>query len=624
MNESRHWALDFLRRWWWLMVLGIILPMPVSIYLVSRQTDYYRARATLMVGTSLQNPDPDTRMINLSNYLATAYARLATEGPVLEEVIEKLDLPYSSNQLKGAVSTQVYRDAGLLEIAVVDTDPQRAADIANAIAEALIARTPGSREEYQQQQQFIEQQLAKLEQRIRETEEEINTLRDHLPEITSAAELAEAQQRLKELEDIRSTDRSNYASLLELYRTEMPNTLSLFEPATPPARPIPKHSWQIVLAASVLGLGLTAGAAYIVDLLDDSLRWSPGGPNRIGGMPIFGVVSHLPIKAGEVLEPPDPLSPSAEALRSLRAHILLHCGAVHPQVLLVTSASPRAGKSVVSHLLAWAFATGGKRVALVDADLRHPGLHEHFQMPNLFGLSDFLQQPKATDGNFWEKALVATDEPNLLFLPAGRPPIDPTLWLTRPAIRELITALLAQAEMIIFDSPPERMAPEVTELASLADVIVMVGRQGRTSRHRLLESSERLRLHRAEGIFGVVVNDVRLRGRSYTYYTAYRRESRRRFFKPVTTAEGKTVIGVAEMAEMLGVSRSTVRRWCRDGRLPAFRRRMRWWCGEEEFRALLEQWQEGVAAWPLAGSKTHPDSPSPAEDEANHDDQPSA
>ncbi len=623
MNESRHWALDFLRRWWWLMLLGIILPMPVSIYLVSRQTDYYRARATLMVGTSLQNPDPDTRMINLSNYLATAYARLATEGPVLEEVIEKLGLPYSPSQLKGAVSTQVYRDAGLLEIAVVDTDPQRAADIANAIAEALIARTPGSREEYQQQQQFIEQQLAKLEQRIRETEQEINTLRDQLPEITSAAELAEAQERLKELEAIRSTDRSNYASLLELYRTEMPNTLSLFEPATPPTRPVPKHTWQIVLAASVLGLGLTAGAAYIVDLLDDSLRWNGGGVSRIGGLPVFGVVGHLPIKAGEGLEPPDPLSPAAEALRSLRAHILLHCGAVHPQVLLVTSASPHAGKSVVAHLLAWAFATGGRRVVLVDADLRHPGLHEHFQMPNLFGLSDFLQQPSAATGEFWEKALVATDEPNLLFLPAGRPPIDPTLWLTRPATRELITALLAQAEMIIFDSPPERVAPEVTEMASLSDVVVMVARQGRSSRHRLLESSERLRLHRAEGIFGIVINDVRLRGRHDTYYAPYHLERRWRFFKPVTTAEGRGVVGVAEMAEMLGVSRSTVRRWCRDGRLPAFRRRMRWWCGEHEFRALLEQWREGVAAWPLVGSKG--DSalfPSP-QDEVG-DDQPSA
>ncbi len=620
MNNSRHWALDFLQRWWWLLVLGIVIPMPLSIYLVMRQTDYYQARTTLMVGTSLQNPDPDTRMISLSNYLATAYARLATERPVLEEVIDELGLPYSPAQLKGAVSTQVYRDAGLLEITVVDTDPQRAADIANALAQALIARAPGSREEYQQQQQFIEQQLAKLEARIQETEEEINRLRDQLPTITSAAELAEVQERIKELEAIRSDDRANYASLLDLYRTQMPNTLSLFEAAVPPSRPIPKHGWQLVLAASVLGLALTAGVAYLIDVLDDSLRWSPSATARVGGLPLFGIISHQPIKAGEEVHPPDPLSPAAEALRSLRAHILLHCGAVQPQVLLVTSASPRAGKSVAAHLIAWAFAIGGKRVVLVDTDLRHPVLHEHFQMPNLFGLSDLLQRPQSLGEALWSRAIVRTDEANLYFLPAGRPPLDPTLWLTRHTIRMLITALLEQADMVVFDSPPEGIAPEVTEMASLADVILLVGRQGRTSTHRLLQSGERLRLHRAEGIFGVVVNDVRLRGRAYAYCLPYRQPKRHIFFKPVLTSEGKGVIGVAEMAEALGVSRSTVRRWCREGRLPAFRKRMRWWCGEETFQRLLQRWrEEGYHAMEGASASARP-----SEDLEGDDDRASA
>ncbi len=591
MNNSRHWALTFLQRWWWLLLLGIMLPMPPAAYLATRQTDYYRARATLMVGTSLQNPDPDTRTINLSNYLATAYARLATEGPVLEEVIDELDLPYSPSQLQGSISTQVYRDAGLLEITVIDTDPQRAADIANAIAEALIARAPGSQEEYRQQQHFIEQQLAKLEDRIKETEEEINRLRDQMPGITSAAELSEVRERIKELEAIRSTDRANYADLLALYRTQMPNTLSLFEAATPPSRPVPKHEWQLVLAASVLGLGLTAAAAYLIDLLDDSLHWNPEGPTRIGGIPIFGIISHLPLRKAAGVHPPDPLSPAAEALRSLRAHILLHCGAVHPQLLLVTSSSARSGKSVAAHLIAWAFATGGKRVILVDADLRHPSLHEHFQIPNLFGLSDLLQHPQAMEEHLWEKALVQTDEPNLLFLPAGRPPIDPTLWLTRPTLRELITTLLEKAEMLIFDSPPEEIAPEVTEIASLTDVIVLVGRHRRTSAHHLLRSGEQLRTHRAEGIFGIVINDVRLRGSSYACNLPYR-QSRPRFLKPVLTAEGNGVIGVAEMAEILGVSRSTVRRWCKEGRLPAFKQRMRWWCDEQKLRPLLQQWRD--------------------------------
>ena len=87
------------KRWWWLLIVSAIIPMALSYYFVSQQPDLYQAKATIMVGTSLLNPDPDPRQINLSSTLAAAYAELVRQGPVTEAVIERLGLERAPEQL---------------------------------------------------------------------------------------------------------------------------------------------------------------------------------------------------------------------------------------------------------------------------------------------------------------------------------------------------------------------------------------------------------------------------------------------------------------------------------------------------------------------------------------------
>jgi len=166
MDKGIYQYLRVVKRWWWLLVVGAIIPMVVSYYFTSRQPDFYQAKVTLMVGTTLQSADPDLRLMDTSRSLANAYARLVTYDPITEAVVERLGLERSPGQLASQITTWVHPEAQLLEIRVVDTNPQAAVLIANALAEELVARTPAADEVQQVEAAFTRQQLDDLRARI--------------------------------------------------------------------------------------------------------------------------------------------------------------------------------------------------------------------------------------------------------------------------------------------------------------------------------------------------------------------------------------------------------------------------------------------------------------------------
>ncbi|HID63880.1 MAG TPA: hypothetical protein EYP49_14260, partial [Anaerolineae bacterium] len=260
MDRNVRQYLRLIRRWWWLLVVGAVIPMVVSYYFASQQPDLYQAKATIMVGTGLQNPDPDPRQISLGNALATAYAELVKQGPVVEAVIERLGLRRTPGQLAAQIGTRTYSGAQLLEIQVTDTNPEAAALIANALADELIRRSPASGGNDPAQQEFIRNQLEELQAKIGSVGEQINELTASLSELTSAAEIQETRGQIAALEEVRATYQTTYANLLDSYRAESPNVLLLFDPAVAPHRPISSKTKLIVAVAGAAGLGLALGA----------------------------------------------------------------------------------------------------------------------------------------------------------------------------------------------------------------------------------------------------------------------------------------------------------------------------------------------------------------------------
>ncbi len=149
----------------------------------------------------------------------------------------------------------------------------------------------------------------------------------------------------------------------------------------------------ITLLAALCGLLLAVGIAFLVDYLDDTVK-SPEDVAEVAGIPTLGVIARIKPEKGrhkDCATLSDPRAPASEAFRTLRTNLGFASVDAPLRAILVTSAVPGEGKTTVACNLAVAFAQAGKRVYLVDADLRRPGVHLTFQLPNVMGLSRLLR-----------------------------------------------------------------------------------------------------------------------------------------------------------------------------------------------------------------------------------------
>jgi capsular exopolysaccharide synthesis family protein len=588
--------LRLIKQWWWLLVVATVVPTVVSYYFVSKQPDFYQAKVTLMVGTSLQSANPDPRLMDTSSALAAAYRQLVTYDPITEAVVERLGLERSPGQLASQISTWIYPEAQLLEIRVVDSHPRAAALIANALAEELIARTPAADEVQRVEADFTRQQMDDLRARIEKVQADIQKLSASMFDLTSAAEIQDAQEQLDGLRSIESMYQSTYAQLLGSYIGGSPNILRIFDPAVEPRRPMGRKTLPVVAIAGAAGFGLALAAVFLIEYLDDSVRWEGETKQTLLEMPVLGAIAKMRDGKRSIVDAVDPESPSAEMVRTLRTNIFLTAGGQALETLLVTSPTARAGKTFVVAQLGLAIAAGGRRVIMVDADLRKPTLHELFDRPNIFGLSELLAGDAPLGDSDWPRGVQETGVENLYLLSAGRPPLDPGWLLISPRLGELLDALKEQADVILMDSAPGLAAPDALVLASAADGTLMVVGAGITSRSKTLKTKERLTKRDGVSILGVAFNRVKVDSDRYCSRSRgmrHRRSgrgfgARLRARLPLRSAkDGQAIFNQAEMADYLGVSRATVRRWCKSGRLPAFKSWLRWRIKEEDLQTVV-------------------------------------
>jgi capsular exopolysaccharide synthesis family protein len=582
--------LKLLKRWWWLLILGALIPMGVSYVFASRQPDYYQARATVMVGSSLQDPNPDPWQMNMTGNLASAYAELVKQRPVTEAVIQRLGLAEerSPEALAGQIQTRIYSEAQLLEIQVTDANPEAAALIANALAEELIRRSPASSGVDPEQQEFVRAQLEELQAKIERVGADIDELTGSLADLTSAAEIQEAQERIAALEQVKSTYQSTYASLLEVSLSESPNMLSLFSPALKPEWPIPQRTNLTVAVAGAAGLGLALAAVVGIEYFDPSLRWDHRESQSVLGLSNLGAIPRVRRDGRYVMDKDTP-APLSAGFHALLANLTL----IKPEnpygTLLVTSPGVAEGKSFTAANLAAVMASAGKRVIVVDGDLRRPTLHEFFGQPNVVGLAEFLDSSRCADAETPEALpLRDTGIDRLRFLAAGRLYEDPAVLLTSSRMSELLEVLKGQADVVVIDSPPVLGPPDALIMATLVDGALLVASHGMSERDLVRKARNRLQEREDVNLLGIVLNRVKP-GRD-GYYGTYGYSARREAGEPREEAEGRTWMSLDEAARYLGISKSMARRWCRTGRMTAERSRLRWRVRQEDVIGLVEEW----------------------------------
>jgi non-specific protein-tyrosine kinase len=520
---------NVIKRWWWLLILGVIIPTAISYHFLSKRPVLYQAKVTLMVGTTLQSASPDPGLMRTSASLAQAYTVLVKRQPITQAVSQRLNLERSPRALAGQITASVNPAASLLEITVTDTDPQVATLIANALADELIRQSPTSVEDSQRQQAFVREQLVGLEVKIKNLEGQIRELSNSLATLTSAAEIAEAQQKLSGLQAVATNYRSTYASLLQSLINSSTNILTVVEPASAEStRSVSGRDRMVLLVTGGAGLALALAGAFVIEFLDDTLRWEGYKDRALLDLPVVGLMPRLPQEDGHISIDIPLDSPEAGALRLLRADIFLTLArrsvstilATGPglqegrtaimaspiSTILVTSPGRREGRTTIVASLGMVIASGGQRAIIVDADLRTPDLHEVFGLPNDYGLCELLLGHAPS----LPKALQETGIPNLSLLAAGRPPLDLALALTSPRLIELLEALGEQADIIIFDSPPVLMTPDTAILSGLVEGTLLAVRDGYTTLESASRTKESLSAYEGAPVMGVLFSRARL------------------------------------------------------------------------------------------------------------------
>ena len=503
--------LQVLRRWVWL-ILGCTVAAALAAFIVSSQLPpVYRASATLLVRLAPSSGINEYTAVLTSERLATTYSQMVTGRPVMEEVIRQMGLPETAEQLVKRVKVEVLRNTQLIRVSVEDTDPTRAADIANTIVAVFVTQTQAIQQSrYADSLASLQAQMEELARLIQETQIELERLGEPR---TEQEKVNKAQ-----LESILAGYRNTYVGLVQSYEqmrltaTQSTDTLVILEKAQAPTEPVRPRKGMNTALAAVLGAMVAVFAAFVIEYLDDTLKTSDD-VNRTLGLPTLSAIGRLEEGQNELIMITDPLSPVSEAFRVLRTNIRYSSIDRPLQVLLVTSAEPMEGKSTVAANLAIALAQAGLRTALLDTDMRRPRLHQLFGLHPREGLVGALLAG-STDGR-----LQPTEVEGLSILPVGeKPPPNPVELLGSQRMRELREELRKSFDVIVMDSPPVLIGADAAVLGQIADGVLLVVNAGKTRREMAREAVERLRQVGAN-VIGVVLNRVPTRrGRYYYYY----------------------------------------------------------------------------------------------------------
>ena len=501
-----------IRKWLWLLVASTVLAGVAAYAASTVLPKTYEAKATLIVGQSLTAANPDYNQLLVSQRLSTTYAAIVTTRPILEDVIARLQLGVSPDALAEQVRADAALDSTLLTITAGDVDPLRAAAVANALAEQLVAASPDIEGRETEFETFVKAELSAVQTQIEAEQARVEVLLG-MPERT-----ADQDADLLALEGRLTTLRSTYAMLLSFVSDASAGVLTVIEPAVAPTEPVWPRPLLNALLAAALGFILATGLAFVVEYLDDSIK-DPDAIREAANLSTLGTIAKLNVgrNHGEMYRLAMllyPRSTAAEAFRTLRSNLEFASVDSPIRTLLVTSAMPGEGKTVTASNLAIVFAQTGRRVLLVDADLRKPGVHAAFNIVNGRGLTTILR------GVEDDVATVThtTEEDNLRVLTAGPLPPNPAELLGSQRMRTVLDRLKADADLLILDSPPVQAVTDSAILSSYVDGTLLVI-DARRSRRRAVRLARETLERAGAKVLGAVLNRVPARGAAgYGYY----------------------------------------------------------------------------------------------------------
>ena len=274
------------RTWLPLMVVAAVMAGAAAFVVSNLQQKVYEAKATLIVGQALSAANPDYTQLLVAQNLSATYATIAKTRPVLESVIKALDLDETPSELATRLEVNAPRDSALLTIAVQDTVPARAAAIANALAEQLVAVSPTIQGRAAAFQKSIDQDVTATQSLIEATQARVDAL------IAVEDRTADQEAELQALEGRLASLRSTYATLLSFSSGSPTNLLTVVEPADTPASSVWPRTLLNTLLAAAFGLMVVVGIAFLLEQLDDTIK-DPDTIQDVAGLSTLGTIARL-------------------------------------------------------------------------------------------------------------------------------------------------------------------------------------------------------------------------------------------------------------------------------------------------------------------------------------------
>jgi polysaccharide biosynthesis transport protein len=321
--------------------------------------------------------------------------------------------------------------------------------------------------------------------------------------------------RLRELERTAAVNKSLFEDVLQKAKitdeqsTFRPREARIIMPAQKGGQTFP-NTRKTLLMALFIGLGLGVGGAFAMEKLNAGFT-TPRQLEESLGVPVLASLHQM--DKGKLLSKDGqaipvgfyhihyPLSPFSEAVRTLRSGIHMSDVDQPPKVIHVTSSRPGEGKTTVAMSLAVSAAFSGRKVALVDADLRHPSVSRLFKLEQAKGLVDFLIGAVA-----FESVLKFHDDLKLAIIPAGGKSLNPTDLLGSERMKSLVSHLKETFDYVVLDTPPVGPVADPVIVASLADKTLFVVQWASTPREVVETCIEQVSTRKR--VAGVALNSV--------------------------------------------------------------------------------------------------------------------
>ncbi len=486
----------------------------------------YRATATLLIDMESPNVLTTSGMVALESQNYYSYKEyyqsqqeiitsLSIVGKVFKELDPTVLKEYSKSKeplkkLLGSIEVEPVRDTRLIRLHVDNEDPVLAARIANRMAEIYVQRNLYyiSRGELTN---LLKNEYLKLETKLSEYSKTYKA--KHPQMIRVKDEIREIAEKIEQVKESsfdtdffeKDTTEGKYKYALDVFKA---NNISIQDPAKVPVIPVKPSKRLNVLIALIVGLFGGAGLAFFFEYLDDTVK-NVGDLERLvkwsflGNVPDINNAGEMSEFEKDILVHKKPKDPIAEAYRAIRTSMLFLSTEEHPlRSVVVTSPGPQEGKTISLCNLGIALAQSDKKVLLVDADMRKPRLHTIFKKRNAKGLSSFLSGQAEFEGLIHD-----TKINNLSIISGGSCPPNPSELLSSHKMQEFIKTAIKSFDCVLLDSPPIALVTDAAILAKVADGVVVVIENGKTSKRALPRISQILEGSKVK-VVGMLVNKV--------------------------------------------------------------------------------------------------------------------